>query len=470
MKFSLELIEKSTGGKTKSSPHNSFKSYSADNRDPEIKDSLFIPLVGDIHDAHKFVPQAVEAGATGVLFHSWDDSWESLLEKATFIEVPDTLKALQDFASAWRDGLSAKVIGLTGSNGKTTTKDFLSQILGEFGKVNASRGSYNNHWGVPFTLLEADRDNDFCIVEMGMNHVGELIELTKISKPDFVTVTNVGRAHMGNFSNGIQGVADAKAEIYQASPVGASFIFNVDNEWTRKMYAKYVDHPSYTFSTTNFSADVYLKVKSETPLGYLIEGQIGGMIGTAELRFWGEHNVQNLAAAVCLAYVAGAQPEKLWKSIEKCNTGWGRNQWVELKSGGQVLFDGYNANPDSFAQLLFNLENTWDEGKKYSAIFGEMLELGDQAAKAHEELGMLAGRMEWESCIFVGPSGLDFLRGWQSTVNDKKPIILDTYEESLDLKWPFVLNSELQLIVKGSRGGQLERFIHRMDPINFFAK
>lgn len=470
MKFELDFIVKAVSGNLLSSPHQGFDSYSVDNRASNIKDSLFIPLVGDAHDAHKFVQAAVEAGATGVLCHKWDESWEPLKEKASFILVDDTLKALQNFAMAWRQTLNAKVIGLTGSNGKTTTKDFLSQLLGQFGKTQASKGSFNNHWGVPFTLLDTDQDCQYCVVEMGMNHKGELLELNAIAKPEVVTVTNVGRAHMEFFEKGIEGVAEAKEEIYLGAPITSKFVFNVDNEWTRKMYSKYMDRPSFTFSNQNFSADVYFKIKKQEVGGYQIEGQIGGVLGKSQVHFWGEHNIQNLAAAVTLAYVAGVQPEKLWPAIKECHTGWGRNQWVQLKSGGSALFDAYNANPDSFETLLNNVQKTWDASKKYTAIFGEMLELGESSSSAHQELGNKAGELNWESCVFIGAHGEDFLRGWQQSKNEINPVILNTYEEFLDLKWPFVLNNELQLILKGSRGGKLERVLMQLEPTNFSLK
>ena len=470
MSFEIDFVKAAVSGEVMSSPHKTFVGYSTDNRDPRIEGKIFIPLVGESHDAHKYVEGAVLAGATGILYHQWDESWEPLKSKASFIEVGDTLVALQDFAKAWRKELSGKVLALTGSNGKTTTKDFLFQILKNFGNTQASQGSFNNHWGVPFTLLDTKKDDQFCVVEMGMNHSGEISKLMSIADPDLVTVTNVGRAHMGNFDNDLEGVAKAKEEIYESAKAHAQLLFNIDSKHTREMYKTYMDRPSYTYSNQNFSADVYLKLKSKTETGMVIEGQIGGVLGKCEVHFWGEHNIQNLAAAVTMAYISGCKPEKLWTTLGGCNTGWGRNQWLETQSGAKVLFDGYNANPDSFKELINNVEPLIVESKKGFAIFGEMLELGEGSASEHRALGELAGKLPWDKCLFIGPSGEAFLEGWKVSENANNSIILNTYKESLDLDLLSMVDTQSLIIVKGSRGGALERIVERFQPVSFPSK
>jgi UDP-N-acetylmuramoyl-tripeptide--D-alanyl-D-alanine ligase len=469
MKFELDFIVKATQGKLISSPHQAFVGYTCDNREPDLQHKIFIPLVGENHDAHQYVEKAVQAGVTGVLFHQWDAQWEPLKERVSFIQVDDTLVALQQWAKAWRQTFKGRVLGLTGSNGKTTTKDFLYQIIKPLASVHSSQGSYNNHWGVPFTLLDSDPKSDYVIVEMGMNHGGEILELVKIAEPDLVTVTNVGRAHIGNFSNGVEGIASAKEEIYVGAKPAAKLLFNIDNDWTRQMYQKYMDRETYTYSTKNFSADVYFKVKNKTKKGFLIEGQIGGVLGQAEVCFWGEHNVQNLCAAVALAYIGGVRPEKLWPVLEQTHSGWGRNQWIKTQSGAEILFDGYNANPDSFAQLLSNTEDIVKNNPAL-AIFGEMLELGEDTQKEHESLGERAGRLPWSKAIFIGPSGKAFERGWKASGNKNNPIILSTYKESLDLDLSSMVDNQSFIIVKGSRGGALERIVERFEPLGFTRK
>ncbi len=469
MQYDLDFIVNACRGKTKSSPQRAFLGFSTDNRDPEIAGKLFIPLQGDNHDAHSFVKAAIEAGAAGALVHHWKSEWDPLLEKATFIEVGDTLKALQDFSKAWRSTFQGKVLALTGSNGKTTTKDFLFQILKNFGSVNASHGSFNNHWGVPFTLLDSDPRNDYCVVEMGMNHSGEIARLMTIADPDLVTVTNVGRAHMGNFENGIQGVARAKEEIYELAKASAQLIFNVDNSWTQEMYKKYMDRPSFTYSTKNFSTDVYFKIKEKTPAGLIIEGQIGGVLGQSNLGFWGDHNVENLAAAVALAYVGGVRPEKIWPVLKECHSGWGRNQWIETQSGLQILFDGYNANPDSFQALLQNVSEL-TQTKKCVALFGEMLELGEQALVQHQELGEKVSHSPWSHCFFIGDSKQAFSEGFAKNGNSKSLSVFSNFDEFKNSDWLSLVSDADVVLIKGSRGGALERAIPLLRPLSWSGK
>jgi len=470
VKFELHFILKATGGRVHSQPHTQFKDYSVDNRSDKTREGLFIPLVGEVHDAHSFVETAIQNGAAGVLLHSWMPQWESYKNQVTFIEVPDTLVALKNLARAWRPRLQAKVIGLSGSNGKTTCKDFLSQILSPLGRTHASRGSFNNHWGVPFTLLDTPLDAEFCVLEMGMNHAGELTELTQIGQPDVVGLTNVGRAHVGQFVDGIEGVARAKEEIYQAAPKSSWCVFNMDNPWTQRMYSRYAHRQIITFSLKDFSADVYLRIKEKNDSGFLIEGQVGGTIGEAQINFWGEHNIENLGCALALAYAAGVSPQRLWDHVASCHTGWGRNQWLETHSGARVLFDAYNANPESFQQLFVNLEKTWNKEKNYFGIFSEMLELGEQSAQEHKSLGERASQLPWQNCLFIGPSGPDFEAGWKLGKNKNNPIILNSYEESLALDLLSMIDPNSQIIVKGSRGGALERIVERLQPKGFSSK
>ena len=465
----VEQICRATEGKLLGDGKKKFRGVSTDTRGDDLKGKLYIPLVGDNFDAHKFVPSAVDKGASVVLVHGWDESWEPLLERASFVKVDDTLRGLQDLAHYWRKKCAAKVLGITGSNGKTTTKDFLRQILSSAGEVVASQGSFNNHWGVPLSLLEISQDSDFAVIEMGMNHPGELTELNAIVEPDIVAVSNVGRAHLGFFKN-VEGIAAAKKEIYLSAPTSSLFVFNQDNHWTAKMKDELEKENSLSFSLNNQKADVCLSIESATAKGFRLKGHIGGKEGQSELSVWGEHNVQNIACASAMALAAGMSVEKIWSALGHCHTGWGRNQWVPLQSGGTVLFDGYNANPESFAALLKNIKNYAGSFSRRFGVFGEMLELGDKASAQHFELGELCGELSWEALVFIGPSGADFLAGWKASGNKKNPIILDTYEQFLDLDRQSMLSHDSLVVVKGSRGQKLERVVELLQPTAFSQK
>ena len=290
--WTIDFIQKAVNGNLLSSPYEEFSSYCTDSRDPKIPGSFFIALVGDNHNAHDFIPKAVKAGARGVLCHQWKDTWEPLKQKASFIKVPETLKALHHLASSRRNEISAKVIAITGSNGKTTTKDFLHQILSTQGKTRASRGSFNNHWGLPFTILNTKPTDRYCVLEMGMNHPGEITSLNHIARPDLATVVNVGKAHLEHFENGIRGVAEAKEEIYLSAPKNSRFVFNIDNPWTEKMSTRHERHHNLCFSNQNPKADVCLKIQKKTEKGFLVQGHIGGIQDQVEVNFWGNKTLK----------------------------------------------------------------------------------------------------------------------------------------------------------------------------------
>ncbi|MCB0378791.1 MAG: UDP-N-acetylmuramoyl-tripeptide--D-alanyl-D-alanine ligase [Bdellovibrionales bacterium] len=460
---------KATGAKVLSSGQESFVGVTTDSRDPQIKDKMFIALLGDVHDAHKFVESAVRGGAPVVVVHSWQTEWEPLKEKATFLLVEDTLKALQSFAKFHRQKFAGIVIGITGSNGKTTTKDFTFQILNQEAPALASQGSFNNHWGVPLTLLDIRAHHKFCIVEMGMNHPGELENLSQLVQANVVTVTNVGRAHIGFFKE-VKNIAKAKEEIYIHAPKDCLFAFNMDNEWTRQMMMSHKDHAFKTYSNQDESTDIYLKVSKTLAKGFEIEGHIGGEKGNARVLVWGEHNVANLAAAAAMSYIAGMPAAKIWRALAKVHTGWGRNQWVSMESGGDILFDGYNANPDSFATLLKNIELPLADYKKRIAVFGEMLELGQLSEEEHFDLGRIASQLPWDQAYFIGPSGEAFRRGWQSENDGKTPVVLNTYKDFLELNPLNMVDQHSIVVIKGSRGGALERVVEAFKPVNFSRK
>jgi UDP-N-acetylmuramoyl-tripeptide--D-alanyl-D-alanine ligase len=185
---------------------------------------------------------------------------------------------------------------------------------------------------------------------------------------------------------------------------------------------------------------------------------------------FGEQNIANLMTASSLAFLAGASADEIFAQLPECQTGWGRNQWVSLASGGQALFDGYNANPDSFAALLKNLVALAKPQQKMIGVFSEMRELGPEAPKEHFQLGLSVAQSPVEICFFVGDSAAHFRAGFDSAKSNKSLTVLNTYEESLALKIKSMLDSKTLVVIKGSRGGALERVLLQLDPVNFTTK
>ncbi len=467
-KMKLNDIVKATGGKALSTLQTEFVGVGSDTR-VDLNNQLFVALKGDSYDAHQFLEKAVSAGAKALLVHQAPA--DSILKQVTVILVSDTLKALQDLSNFYRKQSKSLVIAMTGSNGKTTSKEFSAAVISSAKKVHFSKGSFNNHWGVPFTLLAEPEGTEVSLVEMGMNHSGEIKTLCEIAEPDSVVVSMVGRAHVENFPTGLAGVAEAKEEIYQYSPEEAVRIYNLDNEWTAKMYAKSkAQYPKakkiLTFSQNQKTADVYFQIDSLTMSNIQLSGTILGEKGSALVPVFGAQNLVNLMVAACNAVVAGMSAKEIWQALPRCRTNWGRNQLVKLQSGAEMLFDGYNANPDSMKALIENVRLLHSKGKKVG-VFAQMLELGTDSARFHQELGEQVGQAGFDCVWFYGKDSQAFEQGLKTVNFKNKQMISNTYEDSLASDVASVLNPSDTVLVKGSRGMKLERFVMACRPLDF---
>ncbi len=446
-----------------------FASINTDSR-KNSKDSLFIPLKGDNFDAHDFIQQACANGATGVLISEWRSEWEGLKKSVNFFQVSDCLLALQNLSTYFRKQSNAKIIGITGSNGKTTSKEFSATVLGQQFQVHYSKGSFNNHWGVPFSLLSQPDNATVSVIEMGMNHAGEIRRLCEIAQPDVVVCSMVGQAHIEHFGN-IENIASAKEEIYLHAPDTAVRIFNLDNFYTNMMFQKAQSKqnwkkPFITFSSKDSSANVFLKITEQAADHITVRGIIGGQASVQTIPVFGQHNLTNLMVAASVGLSCNMDPAKIWSGLGLCKSTWGRNQIIKTQLGADILFDGYNANPDSMKALLENVALIKNAGKKW-AVFAEMLELGELSSSLHFELGKLAGQNQFDGIWFYGPHAQDFEAGLKKSGFNKKSVITNTYEDSLASQVASMLNPHDILFVKGSRGMKLERVVQACQPIGF---
>ncbi len=479
-----ELTAKCPGRVLKTAPGlpENFTGIGTDTR-KDLTGQVFWALKGESFDAHDFLAQAVAQGAAAVVV----DREPTTALNAHVILVDDTLKALQNYAREVRRGFKAKVVGITGSNGKTSTKEFLASILKPEMKVHWNPGSFNNHFGLPFNLLQTPDDAEVVIAEMGMNHAGELTELCRIAEPDVVVCTMVGSAHIEHFGSN-EKIAAAKEEIYLASPARTVRVYNDDNVWTRKMgeraptefpVAKILHFSNQEAALAKKSVDVVLvRDDQASARGLAVRGRIGDVEGRAETTLLGDHNVTNLAAAAGVAYALGVAPVKLWKNLELCKPHWGRMQLLRAAKGTGILFDGYNANPESMYAMLESLATPAVQrasaGGKTFAVLAEMRELGTSAEEAHFELGRRTARAKLSGVYFYGPSSAHFQRGVEaenpSAEMLKNTIISDSYKEELALRMASMLNPKDLVAVKASRGMKSEQFVLLLEPHDFHAK
>ncbi|MES3038718.1 MAG: UDP-N-acetylmuramoyl-tripeptide--D-alanyl-D-alanine ligase [Bdellovibrionota bacterium] len=467
--WTKEFIAASTNAKVISEVHPGFARIETDTRKLQ-KGDFFIALKGDAFDAHSFVAQAVEKGAAGVLVHKWEEAWENYRFKTNFYLVKDTLTALQDMAIFHRRHLKTWLAAMTGSNGKTTTKEFSAAILKNFRNVHWSHGSFNNHWGVPFTLLDLKPEHNVGLIEMGMNHSGEIKRLMEIAEPDCVVCTMVGRAHIEHFGS-IDKIADAKAEIYENAKKSAVGIFNIENPYTRRMSEIYGPKMAkqITFSSQDKTADIFLQVVGQTLDTIQLRGCILGKLGDRTLNLFGVQNVVNISAAAGIGLAAGLSSDQIWENLKQCKSYWGRNQKIELSSGAQVLFDAYNANPDSMYALLENVKSLTGFKRKIG-FFAQMKELGNFSKQEHEKLGEYAAQAGYEQLYFYGPDHESFKTG---VGNKKFDGELETHPDFSkdwvnELKGSFTAGDLLTF--KASRGMEMERVVQILDPALDFHK
>lgn len=466
-RLTLQDLEQATKGRILSSSQQNFVGVGTDTRE-NLQGQVFVALKGENFDAHDYLQKAVESGAKALIVHREMPGLAELYPQVSCVLVDDTLTALQNLGHYWRKKIKAKVVAVSGSNGKTTTKEFALAIVQTKWKAKASPNSFNNHWGVPISILSVGPEDEVAILEMGMNHAGELTRLTKIAEPDISLVTMVGQAHIGELGSQ-QAIAHAKEELYIAQP-HAIQIFNLDNSFTMDMHEKALVQNKaksfLTFSAFNPRVNVSMRTHRMDLDGIEVVGEINGVRGEAKVAIFGRHNTTNLMAASCIGLALGMTPAEIWAALPHCKGHWGRNQLVKLQSGTRVLFDGYNANPESMAMLVKNLLELSPKGKKV-AVIGEMLELGQNSSRLHEELAELIGRSDVDLVWYIGSQGAAFRAGLERSGFEKKSYFSNTYEQTLANEIGSVLNPDDIVVIKGSRGMRLERVLEAWNPINF---
>lgn len=470
MKWSLQQIADWTNGQILSKVQTEFSDFSTDTRKP-CDQKIFIALKGDAFDAHDFLDKAAEQGAGLLLVHRLDSKFDDLKSKVSIIKVDDTLLALQKWAHAYRKTLKAQVFGITGSNGKTTTKEFLAKILSTTKKTYFTEGSFNNHWGLPFSILSADRDHECIVLEMGMNHAGEITNLVHIADPDLVVCTMVGSAHIEFFGN-LKNIAKAKEEIYQETRESTIRIFNQDQEFTFDMMypvaKKFPASRMLSFSEKNDEADVYMKVEKSTGLGLHIVGSIAGFKNSAVVPVFGDHNVINLMAAACMAFASGMKPELIWSALSLCKSTWGRNEFIKTEEGVEIIFDGYNANVDSMKALFSNVKALNVSGVKIAAL-GQMKEQGAAAPELHKEVAIAAAKGGFEFIYFYGENFKDFEAGLKE-VGFSNYMVEPEFSDRIQNHLKETVTKGDLLAIKGSRGAATERYIQVFSSLDWKLK
>ncbi len=354
---------------------------------------VFVALVGDKFDAHDFIPQVAAAGAAAVVVSRINPAWGAL--PCAVIEVSDTLLALQHMARGYREQHAPLIIGLTGSNGKTSTKDLAAIIMARKCQTHATLGNLNNHIGVPLTLL-ALREGDACaVVEMGMNHAGEIKVLTDIAKPDAGIVTNVGMAHIEHLGTQ-DAIAWEKGTLAANVGAGGVVVLNANDPYTPVI----ARHCQASVSTAGVGCgDVSASNLRADATGTTFTLDFGGEKVETRLPILGEHMVGNAALAACMGWRQGIAPTDIADALNHAKLTGGRVE-PKIVDGIQFIDDSYNANPDS---MLAGLRTLSTLGKaKRVAVLGRMGELGAIAQAEHCRVGEFAASLDLTAVFTVG--------------------------------------------------------------------
>ena len=404
-------------------------------------DELFIALKGERFDAHDFITPALDAAAVMVV-RRLDTALPQIL-------VDDTRLALGRLAGAWRKSLGTTVVGLTGSNGKTTVKEMTASILAQLGETLATRGNLNNDIGVPLTLLRLRETHDYAVIEMGANHHGEIAYLTAIAAPDVALITNAGPAHLEGFGS-IEGVSRAKGEIFQGLVTHGVAVLNADDTYFdywggltagHKTLSFGLDQPADFSGKWNEAAHV---LQFDCPLGQF----------EVKLPLSGKHNARNALCAAAAASAVGAHVDEIIAGLQALQPVAGRLEEKRGANGARVIDDSYNANPASMHAAVDVLASR--TGTRV-LVLGDMGELGADAEGLHAELGDYARKAGVDRLLTTGKltrhasdrfgAGAEHFENWEALVAAVRP----------------ELGPEVTVLVKGSRSSHMERVVSALE-------
>lgn len=415
------------------------------------KGNLFVPFKGESVDGHRFVEAAIKGGAAASL---WQKDVPNPPVNLPIIIVEDTLTALQELARGYRHELDVKVVGITGSNGKTTTKDMTANLLGLNYKVQKTEGNFNNHIGLPLTILALEKDTEVAVLEMGMSSLGEIEFLTKLAKPQVVVITNIGEAHLQDLGSR-ERIAEAKLEIIKGLEGQGLIIFHGDEPLLRDRMMNYKGEARrQTFGRLDNNT-LYPTFISQNDDGSTFK------INAAECEFQlpvlGTHNIMNALAAMLVAHDFGISFEDMNRGFATLKVTNMRMELVEGKNGEKIINDAYNASPTSMKAAI-ELVTSLSGYKNKILVLGDMLELGPEEEAFHYSVGKEINSDEITYIFTYGKLG-NFIAKGAMEVFPEGRVLAFTDKEMLLEKLKQYTTKDTLILVKGSRGMKLENIV-----------
>jgi UDP-N-acetylmuramoyl-tripeptide--D-alanyl-D-alanine ligase len=427
---------------------------------------LFICIAGQHTDGHRFAGEALRKGAGGLLISSPDACGAALTDMETtgkgavpLVMTGDTTVALQELARYARGERSLSVVAVTGSNGKTTTKELIANILKHRYRVLKNQGNLNNLIGLPLSLLRMNRTHNAAVLEMGMNSPGEIGLLSSIARPGVGVITNVSEAHVGGLGD-LNKVVEAKGELADSLSSEDTLVLNVEEASFPRLAVR-AKSRLFTFGRGQGCTVRCKRIENKSPgrIAFILE--MGGQTVPVELKIPGRYNAYNAAAAATVGLVMGMEPQEIKRGLEDYEGLPMRSEIIRLGRGIKVYNDCYNANPKSMEEALKTFSGL-TRSCNSTVILGDMLELGDYSQRMHNELGKLAASLRGGKLLAVGRYSGEVVAGARKGgMAREKTFAVATAEEASELAQHLVGKGQW-VMVKGSRGMRMEKVVERI--------
>jgi len=456
----LNTISNWASGKLlRGDPARTVSSVCTDSRKLKAGD-LFLALRGEKFDAHDFVAKAAEQGAAGaVVEKSGDDFLKNLPENFAVIFVADTLAALQQIAANYRRTLPLKAVVITGSNGKTSTKDFTAAVLGERFRTMKTEGNLNNHIGLPLTILRASASDEIGVWEIGMNHPGEIAPLAKIAQPDVGVITSIGVAHI-EFMGSRDAIAQEKGMLAEAVGADGRVVLPAEDDYAESLSKR--TNARVIFAGIERgeirASEVAMDVNGSRFVLHDLRDASGEKGVQARIAVPGRHMIRNALLAVAVGTIFGLSLEECAVGLQKVQLTKGRLEQKFIR-GIRILDDSYNANPDSMIAALRTLVEM--PANRRIAVLGQMNELGAESARGHSQVGEAAAREKVDFVITVGEIAAQIARSAQQHGVEQALTVRSTSEAASLLRE--IAREGDAVLIKGSRSAGMETIVEELE-------
>lgn len=411
---------------------------------------LFVPLKGEKVDGHEYVKSAIEKGASAAL---WQKAVPNPPVDFPIIIVEDTEVALQELARHYLKSVNPKVVGVTGSNGKTTTKDITASLIATTYKVHKTSGNYNNHLGLPLTILGMSSDTEVVVLEMGMSSRGEIEFLSKLAEPDIAVITNIGESHLLDLGSREE-IAKAKLEIIQGLSENGSFIYYGDERLLREG-AIGINRKVYTFGTAHGNdVEVQAVEQQQDSTRFQLSGALSG---TYEIPILGRHNVMNAVAAMLVAKQLHISTTAICEGLASVQLTNMRMEMLDGNKGEKIINDAYNASPTSMKAAIRLVESLTGYARKI-VVLGDMLELGEKEKEFHREIGESISAEKIDKVFTYGQLGQYIAEGARVSLSSDDVKDFISKEELIAELRSITMKNDL-ILVKASRGMRLEEVV-----------